>query len=212
MAVPANPPPAPPLTASECLRAFIARALVKDPDERPTAAELLQHEFVTQMSERAAAEILRGLAGRFIAVKAHADAAEPEEEDEEEDDGEPDPRFRETLRATAATILFNEATKGTMVVGDRAASQLQDWKPQMAGVKATPKIVQAQKRIFGNFSVPDLDLMLSSVRDLALQELKKGAVPQDVVRTNYEEVRAGIIAELRRKKKPVPDSYQELDR
>jgi serine/threonine protein kinase len=36
--------------ASECFRDFVAQALTKDPDQRPSVAQLRQHAFVTNTS------------------------------------------------------------------------------------------------------------------------------------------------------------------
>jgi serine/threonine protein kinase len=211
--VPQNPPPTAPPHASDRFQAFIRKTLVKDPDLRPSAAELLQDEFITQMSERVAGVVLRTLVNRFIAAKAlQADGSETQEEEEQVEEEE-DKVGTEELRTAAATILFNEASSadGTMVVEEMASGRLAEWKPEFVE-KPSPKIVQAQKRCFGNFRVPDLELMLSSLRTVAEQELEKRALPAGLIMTNYEEVRTGIVAELRRKKKDVPNDYQKLDR
>ena len=49
------------------------------------------------------------------------------------------------------------------------------------------------------------------MRDLAISEIAQGKIPEKDVRNNYNEVREGIIAELRRKDDPnLPDDYQAL--
>jgi serine/threonine protein kinase len=85
--IPLNPPPAPPPDSSDRLQAFVRRTLVKDPDLRPTATELLQDDFITQTSDRAGAEVLRNLVNRFITAKREADDREVEEEYTEEEAG-----------------------------------------------------------------------------------------------------------------------------
>jgi serine/threonine protein kinase len=215
LAVPKNPPPAAPDSASDRFKTFIQKTLVKDPEQRPSASELLEDEFITQTSDRAAAEILRGLVNRFIAAKAAPSEDEVEvEEEDEEDEGESFTDLGDDLQSTCATILFNDGGgDGTMIVEAQRGPGLAEWKPDFADAKPPPpKIIQARNRCFGNFSVPDLELMLAGVKTLAEQELEKGAVSAVIIRATYEEGRRAIVAELKRKKKDVPNDYQTLDK
>jgi hypothetical protein len=54
--------------------------------------------------------------------------------------------------------------------------------------------------------------MLAGLKTVAEQELEKGAVSAGIVRPNYDDGRRAIVAELKRKKKDVPNDYQMLDR
>ena len=63
--------------ASPLLREFISASLVKDPNERPAAGDLLQHPFLKKASAEALASIVaRLLDGEFDAPPAPPKAVE----------------------------------------------------------------------------------------------------------------------------------------
>ncbi|OHT16192.1 hypothetical protein TRFO_13345 [Tritrichomonas foetus] len=114
-----------------------------------------------------------------------------------------------TFVANNGTFVAND---GTMVVNNGAKekhSGLTGWNLQFLNHQ-TKRIQKAQKRKFNNFGDNDLDVMLKSVRNVALTELKLGKDPK-VIKANYDEVRNGIIQELRRRNKEIPDDYQILE-
>ncbi|OHS98366.1 hypothetical protein TRFO_08962 [Tritrichomonas foetus] len=78
----------PPENASQFFRSFILRTLRKDPKERPTAAELIEDPFITQLSEESCIEIIRTLVKSSLLHKNKDEYEEEWEEEEEEEEGE----------------------------------------------------------------------------------------------------------------------------
>lgn len=72
------------------------------------------------------------------------------------------------------------------------------------------QIVKAQKRQFSNFSIRDLKYMLRSVKKLAKKSLKEKKISELEIRANYEEVRAGIVDELRRQDPSISEDYGKI--
>jgi serine/threonine protein kinase len=227
MKIPTREPPRAPQNASHRFKSFIRHILVQDPAARPTAAELLNDRFITMVSERAGVDVLRGLVNDFLRAKAAKEAKSDEEGGEEEDEEEEEEEEEdEAFAMRAATILWYDATgapSGTMVVepgtmvmepatGKSSKGALSDWKPEFVDTPVPPqgKLAQVQKRNFRNFSVSDLKVMLTSVRALAEQEIAKGKTSRELIIENYEEVRAGIVQELKLKGQDIPDDYQIL--
>ena len=207
-------PPSLPDTATGPFRAFVGRMLVKDPEARASATELLEDPFIANVPQKTASEIVRDLVKSYIEAKNNSVEEEEEEEDEEEEEEEDD--FLTSMPAeAAATILFNDATMvqmGTMVVaeggGNAKGSGLEGWKPEFMD---TPKMVAAQKRHFRNFKDNDLRVMLTSVKSVAQAQLKAGVIQKKLVIENYEDVRQGIVKELQRRDPSIPDDYEKLN-
>jgi hypothetical protein len=209
MKVPSAPPPEAPANASDVFKAFIKAVLIKDPNVRPTAVDLLAHPFIATVGERAATEIVRALVASFVAAKASGQGPdEEEEEEEEEEDFDDGAGFGVPLPQAAATILFNDST----VIASGDGGGLSDWTPEFAAAPApSPKMLAAQKRNFRNFKEPELRTMLTGVKNLAQAELKAGKISKAIIIKNYDEVRAGIIKELQRKHPEIADNYEALE-
>ena len=76
-------------------------------------------------------------------------------------------------------------------------------RPAQSQVQAAPA------RRFRNFGATDLKYMLTSLKQLAEKELAEGKNRQTVL-SYYNEVRAAIIDEMRRKGMEVEDSYEAI--
>jgi hypothetical protein len=209
MKVPSAPPPEAPANASAVLKSFIKDILIKDPEVRPTASDLISHPFIGLVGERAATEIVRGLVADFVAAKASGQGAdEEEEEEEEEEDFDDGAGFGVPLPQAAATILFNDST----VIASGEGGGLSDWTPEFGSTPPqTPKMLAAQKRNFRNFKEPELRTMLAGVKALAQTELRAGKISKAIILKNYDEVRGGIIKELQRKHPEIADNYEALE-
>jgi serine/threonine protein kinase len=225
MKIPTREPPRAPPNATHRFKSFIRHILVQDPAARPTAADLLNDRFITNVSERTGVDVLRALVNQFLAAKAAKEAKSDEEVEEEEEEEEEEDKS-ESFAIRVATRLWRDATSGpseTMVVESRtmvteadtgraAQGALSDWKPEFVDTPVPPrgKLAQVQKRNFRNVTVSDLKVMLTSVRALAEQELTKGRISRELIIENYEEVRTGIVQELKLKGQDIPDDYQTL--
>jgi len=224
-----NPPPEAPSTSTAMFKDFIKTVLIKNPDTRPSADEVRKHPFLNSISDNQAADIIRDLVNSYIEAKSKKDdegeyeEEEGYEEEEEEEEGYEEEDEMNIDSNQAATILYGEGTfvastfiaSGTMVSSDTAAKQpsaLADYKPEFLGEPSGSgnKLKQAQKRHFKNFTEKDLNYMLASVKQLALNNLREGKIDPNVVRENYEDVRKGIVQELQRKKPEIPNNYEAL--
>lgn len=226
-AIVSNPPPKAPNESSTEFKNFVSRCLNKKPDLRPTALELIKDPFINLVSEHNAKEIISKLVEDYKTAKANAvDETEEVEEEEEEEEVEVDCDFNDDA---VKTILFSNESNGTFIPCDTGTMIVQN-QGQNSGQKQgglsnwTPVYLddenknnatafkQAQKRHFRNFTADALKALLTSMRDLALSEIQAGKIPEKDVRNNYNEVREGIVAELRRKEDPskYPDDYQAL--
>ena len=228
--IPQIPPPEAPPNSSDDFKDFVNAALNKDPELRPTASELLNHNFITKFNANKRNDIIQDLVTKYKDARELARTEEEddeedgdgEEEDEEEDGGdgdEEDGRFSMGLsQQEVSTILFSDSTfcdMGTMIVQEQdkpASSGLSDWKPDFIDSPAgNSKLRMAQKRNFQHFKDNDLKIMLDSVKKLALSEIQAKRVPENVVRVNYEEVRSGIVRELQlRNPGKYSDDYEVL--
>lgn len=227
---PRNEPPQAPDSASPLFKNFIKRILLKDPNLRPTAAELIKDPFITQISERQGKEIIRNLVAAYQIAKDNQvdeDAEEDIEEEEEEEEEDFDGEFSQDV---CRTILFNnnpvetsnfgsgdatfiQVDTGTMIVqpsSNQQQNQLSDLKLEFVDQKKANEFKKAQKRHFRNFPVEGLKTLLSSMKNVAIQELKEGKISQAEVRAKYDEVRNNIIDELKRKNVDVPPDYEQL--
>jgi hypothetical protein len=236
--IPMSPPPEAPANASERFKKFIARCLVRDPELRASAAELLEDEFIASVPERAAGTIVRSLVTKFIQERAAAKAGEGQEEgeEEEEEDAGEDDFAQSLLDGGASTLLLGSDTgtfmaggggtfvagQGTMLVQGDSTMVASDGTMVVQGgggglgdVKLTfidnppPKIAQAQKRNFSHFSDRDLRVLLQSIKTVAQNAIAGGAAPGGVL-ANYEDVRKGVVKELQRRHPETPDDYEEL--
>lgn len=73
--IPKNPPPEPPATFSKHFREFVTACLKKEPEERPTAAELLKFKFITKYAKKSCADLLPLIKEKNEWLKTHKDAA-----------------------------------------------------------------------------------------------------------------------------------------
>ncbi|KAH0793015.1 serine/threonine-protein kinase 3 [Histomonas meleagridis] len=224
--IPQNPPPEAPTESSEDFKDFIRTALNKDPELRPTAKELLTHKFITKYNNNKRHDIIHDLVTQYKdALENEEDdneynEEEEEEEEEEELDEEEDGFSLGLTQQEVSTILFSDSTfcdMGTMVVQEQdkpANSGLSDWKPDFIDSPMNGnenKLRMAQKRNFQHFKDNDLKIMLDSVKKLALSELAAKKIPENVIRENYEDVRAGIVKELQiRNPGKYSDDYEVL--
>jgi hypothetical protein len=236
--IPMSPPPEAPPNATEPFRRFIARCLVRDPELRATAAQLLEDPFIRAVPDRAGATIVRTLVTRYIQERAAAkggdgdgDGDEDEEEEEEEDGGGDDAFAQSLADGGASTILLGGdtgtfmasadtgtfmasgggtfmASEGTMVASGGGGGGLGSVKLTFVD-NPPPKVAQAQKRNFGHFSDKDLRLLIASIKKVAQGSIAGGA-PREAIVANYEDVRKGVVKELQRRHPDVPDNYEAL--
>ena len=219
MHIPQNPPPVAPDTCSEDFKDFVKTALVKDPELRPTAAELLQHPFIKKARE--GHQVIKELVEQYIEAKDDGDTDYDYYEEEEEDKS--DYSYEEDVQESAtpdmlSTILYGGETfvqTSTMVTtgegGASGTSGLSQWTPEFVDTPQTKFVSAAQKRHFRNFKDKDLKFLLEAVKNLALQELKKPAADRNVVINNYEDCRRAMVAELQRRDSSIPDDFQKID-
>ena len=104
--IPAKPAPTfrePELWSAE-FTDFVARCLVKDPDERATAEELLEHPFIQNCGP---ASVIRDMIEEAVLAQQQEEASQ--HHDHDEDDGDTDAgtmkRQNDTLRATSDATL-----------------------------------------------------------------------------------------------------------
>jgi serine/threonine protein kinase len=226
MKIPQQDPPQAPPECSEDFKDFIKKTLIKDPELRPTAEQLMEHRFVKN-AKPYAAETVRTLVEDFIQNRPPPKPAnlsengngEEEEEEEEEDSNEVGFNLTNeamstmlvqgtfVAEATGTFVPSNDGTfvpqgDGTMVVSDgsKKSSGLSGWKMNnfIDSPNPTPPQSKLQKkRPFRNFKTPDLKVMLQRLKSIAQDELAKGAVSQSVIRGNYEDCRVDIVKELK---------------
>ena len=72
--IPKNPPPEPPTTFSKHFREFVSACLRKEPEERPTAAELLKYKFITKYAKKSCSDLLPLIREKNEWLKTHKDA------------------------------------------------------------------------------------------------------------------------------------------
>ncbi|XP_057702833.1 serine/threonine-protein kinase 4-like [Corythoichthys intestinalis] len=87
--IPSNPPPSlrKPDAWSPQFRDFVSQCLVKNPENRATATQLLQHAFIKAAKP---ASILRALISDAMDIKAKRQEAEQEDDDDNSDEDEVD--------------------------------------------------------------------------------------------------------------------------
>ena len=73
--IPKNPPPEPPAAFSKHFREFVAACLKKEPEERPTAAELLKFKFITKYAKKSPADLLPLIKEKNEWLKANKEAS-----------------------------------------------------------------------------------------------------------------------------------------
>ncbi|OHS97489.1 Serine/threonine-protein kinase 4 [Tritrichomonas foetus] len=220
--IPQQPSPEAPANASQLFKNFIKRTLIKDPEQRPTADELLKDPFITQVPERNATEIIRNLVSDYNQEKANFEEEEDEEESTDDEDDDDDAFGRNFTAEDARTILFNSDSSGTflpvesgtMVVQDQGEGQkskLADWEPKFIDTpSSSEQLAQRQKRHFRNFGDKDLKIMLKSIKAVAESSLKEGTIDPNEIRNNYNDVRKGIMEEFKRRNMDVPDDFEVL--
>lgn len=72
--IPKNPPPEPPTTFSKHFREFVSACLRKEPEERPTAAELLKYKFITKYAKKSCSDLLPLIKEKNEWLKTHKDS------------------------------------------------------------------------------------------------------------------------------------------
>lgn len=228
MQIPVRPPPEAPPDSSALFKKFIQRILIKDPELRPTAHDLLTDPFITQTGTKST-EIVRDLVSKYkeqFKLDNPNDGEYADEEEEEEEEEYNDGDFAQSFTPdAAATILYSGGdtfvASGTMVVSDDNAagpakpnSDLAGWNKLEFLDKPVqqPQFNQGKKPKFGNYNISQLTYMLQSIKKVAESELAEGKIDPKMVRSNYEGVRREIVAELQKKNKssPVPDDYEIL--
>jgi len=229
MKIAQSPPPEPPEYASPLLKAFLARALVKDPSKRATAAELLADPFI-KLADPHPNEIVRTFLENYYAIKRKQEQEQDqkqEEEEEEEDSGLElgESNMRTMITGTNgqfATLVCSTSsvagdTEGgeddvsTMVVNSGESYVAPSWQvtvetPQDKEI--TRKM--SKKRPFHNFTMGMLKSTLEHFKTMALDCLSNPNYSPNMVRTNYEDVRQKIIEEMKRNDPSIPDDYEKL--
>ena len=228
MKIPTSEPPQAPSNSSTLFKDFIKTTLIKDPEFRPQAKDLLNHQFITQITENKATEIVTDLVSHYLESKSHQNnndyEYEEEEEGYEEENGYEeeeegfslDPNQAQTLLYNDSTFVASTFMAGTMVTesGNQQPSALAGYKPEFLGEPShnAQKFQQAQKRHFKNFNEKDLNYMLNSVKQLALNNLKEGKIDVFFIKKNYEEVRKLIVQELQKQNpNTYSDDFEKLD-
>jgi serine/threonine protein kinase len=185
-----GPPPRAPDRASPEFAAFIERVLVKDPTLRPTADALLddRDQFLKIAGGRAA-EIVSQMWNEYRSRvgRVESPAIVPPSAIEEEEFGD------------GTVILRSDVTK--------EEDTLEGWSMKFLEKSG---VVGAKKRNFSNFSERDLRYLIESIRQLAITEIAAGK-DSAVVRAHYDDVRSGIVEELRRRDESVPTDFGAID-
>eukprot|EP01099_Mayorella_cantabrigiensis_P000385 TRINITY_DN1180_c0_g1_i2.p1 TRINITY_DN1180_c0_g1~~TRINITY_DN1180_c0_g1_i2.p1 ORF type:complete len:317 (-),score=97.96 TRINITY_DN1180_c0_g1_i2:752-1702(-) len=83
--IPKNPPPALEGDFSKYFKEFVALCLQKDPNERPTARELLKHKFIAKAKKTA--QLMELIERRQKYLSTHGKQDEEEEEDDNDKNG-----------------------------------------------------------------------------------------------------------------------------
>ena len=228
MKIPTEPPPRAPKDSSPLFQAFIARILVKDPESRPTAVQLLEDDFIKTTNRTRAQEIIRNIVSSFVEAKnARGDNLEEEEymeeEEEEEEEDACDDSFSMPSDNELSTMIFGDGTfisapedsDGTCVISTPSANQssgLSGWKMEFVDTPSPSPVGSKPKSRFGHFSPSDLKIMLERLRKIAEDQLKDSSsnVSPHVIRSNYEDCRQNIIMELKKHDPKTPDDFMVL--
>jgi serine/threonine protein kinase len=199
LAIQRGEPPRAPAGASAVFSEFIEKVLVKDPGGRPAAEELLREPFV-RMSEgqrkRVITDALRE--SRLKMEESHSAGDLTRLLPPSEIEGPPIEEAPTIVYGDGTTVLHDDTEKDQADAADPLAA----WTLVFLE-NPTVSAVASQKRNFANFSCGDLKYILESFKKLALSELDEGK-DRAAVLAHYNEVRDGIVAELRRKDAAIP--------
>lgn len=123
--IPTNPPPTfrNPDQWSEPFRDFVSQCLVKNPENRATATQLLQHPFIKSAKSNS---VLRALITEAMDLKLKKQEAEQREQDAEDEDNSDDDEVDQgtMVRAgasdmgTVRAVGLLDSTSGTMIEHD----------------------------------------------------------------------------------------------
>ncbi|KAK3511477.1 hypothetical protein QTP70_008957 [Hemibagrus guttatus] len=167
--IPTNPPPTfrKPELWSDDFTDFVKKCLVKNPEQRATATQLLQHPFITSAKP---VTILRDLITEAMEMKAKRQQEQQRELEEEDDNSEEEVEVDShtmvksgsesagTMRATgtmsdgAQTMIEHGSTMlesdlGTMVIN----SDEEDEDEDVGSMRRNPTIPQAQRPSFMDY-------------------------------------------------------------
>ncbi|KAB5530780.1 hypothetical protein PHYPO_G00133310 [Pangasianodon hypophthalmus] len=167
--IPTNPPPTfrKPELWSDDFTDFVKKCLVKNPDQRATATQLLQHPFITSAKP---VTILRDLITEAMEMKAKRQQEQQRELEEEDDNSEEEVEVDShtmvksgsesagTMRATgtmsdgAQTMIEHGSTMlesdlGTMVIN----SDEEDEDEDVGSMRRNPTVPQAQRPSFMDY-------------------------------------------------------------
>ncbi|GLD58048.1 serine/threonine-protein kinase 4-like protein [Lates japonicus] len=204
--IPTNPPPTfrNPGLWSQAFREFVSQCLVKNPEQRATATQLLQHPFIKSAKPNS---ILRALITDAMEIKLkRQEEAEQREQDAEDDDNSDEDetdqgtmvragtRDSGTIRAagsigsTARTMIEHEDTGtmqlqlGTMVINS------DDEDEEEAGT------MKRDLELVSTWSVEELRLRLASLDPQMEQEIEE-------IRQRYQAKRQPIMDAIEAKKR-----------
>jgi serine/threonine protein kinase len=210
-----GPPPRAPPGASELFSTFIERVLVKDPVLRPTADSLLEDEFLNQAGG-CQAEIIADIVREYRKnkEKKHHEmdlcGLIPPSVIDESSSNE-NLTDEATLLYGDGTVVLHDGTIVEWTPGQEGDDPLEGWTMKFLDKPNAPvKVGQSKIRSFSSFTEQDLRYLLDSVKQLTLAELADGK-NREVVITHYDEVRVGIVEELRKKDSEIPIDFEKIE-
>jgi serine/threonine protein kinase len=230
LAIQSEPPPKAPDSASHVFRSFITKVLVKDPEARQTAEELLVTPFILKCGDHSR-QIIADLFVEYQRKKAELGVGVKPGPSPRPEDQPLDSLTREAVGSIlyGGTYVRRDGTTveadGTFIAKDasfvrdsgavkvqhtEASDPLGAWSMHfLEQPTVEKKVKEAQRRNFANFSEGDLNYLLESLRQLALTEIAEGQSRHTVL-SHYEEVRVAIVDELRRRRPTVPPDFAEI--
>eukprot|EP01118_Nematostelium_gracile_P003485 TRINITY_DN14059_c0_g1_i1.p1 TRINITY_DN14059_c0_g1~~TRINITY_DN14059_c0_g1_i1.p1 ORF type:complete len:470 (+),score=168.49 TRINITY_DN14059_c0_g1_i1:80-1489(+) len=112
--IPKNPPPSLEGNFSKSFKEFVAVCLNKDPEERPTAKELLKHKFIKAAKRTSTLVELIERRMRWLQVVGEHDSEEDSDNEPLDEDNEADPWDFGTVKGAPAPAKVTEEPKGAV--------------------------------------------------------------------------------------------------
>jgi len=205
--IPSRPPPklTEPDKASKDFNDFVAQCLIKNPEQRPTAADLLKHPFITKAKTSSVLTVLIEESNETIAKIGREEAMglAGGSDSEEEEDGvaggvvENSNDGTVVRQGTSVKRDFESSGYDTMVVG----SSGEDGTMKVQSVSKenyVPPFMQQFKKDdlskYEKYSTDDLKKMSTEITAKMEKEI-------DVIRTRYAKQKKELEAAIKKKKK-----------
>ncbi|KAG9277716.1 serine/threonine-protein kinase 4 [Astyanax mexicanus] len=238
--IPTNPPPTfrNPDQWSEPFRDFVSQCLVKNPENRATATQLLQHPFIKSAKSNS---VLRALITEAMELKLKKQEAEQREQDAEDEDNSDDDEVDQgtmvragasdmgTVRAvgllgsTSGTMIEHDGTMesqlGTMVINsddeDETAGTMKHHEETMQPAKPSfleyfeQKEKEANKNSDNDNSKAPAEADMELMRSWSVEELKRRLASLDPqMEQEIEEIRQ----RYQTKRQPILDAIEAKKR